>query len=148
MKNFAVSGFALATLIRPTDAQNNMTCTYSTPYPVPDSSQFYLYDGVDFTFHCNYELNAGLESLTVSKYVGELNRLDLLHSFDVNDCILDFENRCSSLTMSCSGRCYSNEFNLTVTSYDSSVDIAQYLFRLVMTFPEAGPESLVNLTGL
>ena len=46
-----------------------MTCNYSTPFPIAESTEYYLYDGIELTLNTHYDLIAAvnLQSVQITR---------------------------------------------------------------------------------
>ena len=143
---YLISGFVL--LWRAGVQSNILTCTYSTPYPVPDGGGYYLYNGVNFSFHCDYALNVDLEVYYIYRIEeGQSEGVwnGFANGFSAGTCGESWSNRCPGATIVLPDR--SGSFNLTVTSYDSAVDSTQYRCFLSTTQPDPGAYFTINMTG-
>ena len=117
----------------------NVTCNYSTSYPIPESAGYYLYDGIDLTINTHYRLTAAAIPLQ-----GFLTR-SRLHSFatlfrghfginTTNLCINLWQNRCSDITFDYQDTsCDPCHFSVTLSAYDSSIDDTEYVTNVATT---------------
>ena len=106
-----------------------MTCNYSTSYPIPESTEYYLYDGINFTIHTYYRLTAsGLVLLNAE--IERTSSQTLFRGFfgGSSGCLNAWRDRCTSDFDESP-----NEFSITVSAYDSSTDDRVYITSVATT---------------
>ena len=127
-----------------------VTCNYSTPYPIPESSptEYYLYDGIDLTINTFYRpLTAViLDSVQITR-IASLPSLFLFRGFfgaGTPSFFNAWAGRCTH-TFDQDDSCDPCEFSVTLSGYNTSTDDAAYVSAVGAS---SGTESCtVNLEG-
>ena len=107
-----------------------MTCNYSTPYPIPESTEYYLYDRIGFTISSYYERTAvvDLRSVFITRPPPRASTT-LFNSFFIGGaprCLNAWENRCN-YTFDQDDSCGPCNFSVTVSDYNTSTDDIEYV---------------------
>ena len=128
-----------------------MTCDYNTPYSIPETSptEFYLYDGINFTMNIYFEyINGSLIPLNVQ--ITRVRPHSTTFLFRGIFCLgrvacLNFwRNRCTH-TFDQDDTCNPCEYSVTTSSYNSSIDDTQYVSGFATTI---GTEfCIIDLSG-
>ena len=127
-----------------------VTCNYSTPYPIPESSptEYYLYNGINFTINTHYQLTVASELLSVQITRASPNTdQSLFHGvFTAGSpgCQNTWLNRCTHTFVQDSS-CDPCDYSVTVSGYDTSTDDIEYV-TAVEAF-SANESCRVTLTG-
>ena len=123
------------------DGQNViLTCNYSTPYPIPESTGYYLYDGISLTINSYYRLTAAvpLQRVRITR-TSLLSGTTLFNGFFAGGtpaCEALWLNRCSQNTFDQDASCDPCEFSVTLFSYNTSTDDASYVSVVTTTSSE------------
>ena len=106
------------------------TCNYSTPYPVPESTEYYLYDGIDLTINTHFDLATAVNLISVQiTRVAPHTSVALFQGFrgaGTPGCLNAWQNRCSQHTFDRDSNCDSCDFSVTLSDYDPSIDETAY----------------------
>ena len=128
-----------------------LTCNYSTPYTIPESSptEYYLYDGINFTVYSSFERVANVSLINVEIFRTQaLSGTVPFRGFYVAGtpvvCLAAWLNRCT-YTFDQDSSCDPCEFSVTVSGYDSSTDDTEY--RCVVQTTNGTVSTSVVLAG-
>ena len=127
----------------------SMTCNYSTPYPIPESDGYYLYDGIDLTINTNFVPTSAvnLQNAQITRIPMHLSTTLFRGIFDLGTpaCLSVWENRCAH-TFDQDGSCDPCGYSITLSGYDTSTDDIEYLSTIATS---GGTESCnIALTGV
>ena len=118
-----------------------MTCNYSTPYPIPESTEYYLYDGINFSLNIYHELTDDTVFL-LNAQLTTASSTSLFTGFfgSSSACVNAWLNRCThNFDQNPSG------FSVTLSAFDSSRDQTEFVINIATT---TGSDSCtVALTG-
>ena len=107
-----------------------MTCNYSTPYPIPESSGYYLYDGIDLTINTYYDRTAAVtwDSVRITRPSPHATTtfFNGFFAFGTPSCQSVWLNRCTHTFVQDSS-CDPCEFSVTVSAFDSSTDFTEFV---------------------
>ena len=132
-----------------THGQNvNMTCNYSTPYSIPESADFYLYDGINLTMTTYYEVAPGrsLDSVQITRPPPDAST-SLFNGFFIlgtPGCQNLWVGRCTH-TFDQDDTCDPCEFSVTLVAYNPSSDDDEY--RSVLTTSSGTDSCRIFLEG-
>ena len=142
---FPVLGFRII------DGQDvNVTCNYSTPYPIPESTEYYLYSGIDLTANTYFSLtDASVILLNVQITRTTVHSsTSLFRGFfgtgTTPSCRNQWLNRCTH-TFDQDDSCDPCEYSVMVFNYNNLTYDAEYLSD-VTTTTGAGP-CILSVTG-
>ena len=126
----------------------DVNCNYTTNYAIPESSGYYMYDGIDLTIDSYYTVTADvrLQRVQITR-LSTRSGTPLFNGFftvGTPSCQTVWRNRCTN-TFDQDADCDPCHFSVTLHGYNTSIDDAMYVSNVATN---RGTENcLVALTG-